>query len=182
MPQFRRLGGTSIAALAACSALALSACGSDDKKDSSKADQPAKTTAKNTEDVAQTTTTPAPDPHAADDLRTAGSSYNTAFDKFKLRIGVDTKANDLDAAKADAAQFRTSVFEYDAAVRKIGVPTDAQASASVLLGKSRTVIADLDAISQAGGIPDYNRIINRFYGDNKELIDANNSLLAEIEK
>ena len=176
--ELRRIG----LVLLACLTLALGACGGDDDDGDSGSDEPAKTQAETTEQPTETTAGSAEqDANASDELLELGSTYNTAFSKFKTRLEADIKADDLEAAKADAAQFRTAVFEYDAGVREIQVGTENQALASTLLGKSRTVIADLDAMSGAENVSSFGRLLPRVFSDNKELIDGNNELATALK-
>ena len=165
--------------LLACLSLALAACGGDGDKKDSGSGEPAKTQAETTEQTAPVAAEA--DADAGAKLLQLGSTYNSAFNKFKTRLETDIKANDLEAAKADAAQFRTAVFEYDAGLREIEVGTDNQPEATTVLGKSRTVITDLDALSGAENVSSFGRLLQRVFADNKELIDANNELATALK-
>jgi hypothetical protein len=79
--------------------------------------------------------------------------------------------------KADVAQFRDAVFNFDAAVRKIAPPDAARSDYNALLEAARTTIAGLDAIAQAPGFAEVSRLLStRVAPDSRTLVAAEKKL------
>ena len=123
------------------------------------ASAPAQTTA-----TAPATTTPA---SGGADTSAARAGYavqlsklRTARDSFKTRVLADLRARNLSATTGDFGRYRDALFNFDAAVRKLGVPDAAGDAVNALLEADRTEIADLDAISSASNFAEISRILS----------------------
>jgi hypothetical protein len=153
-------------------ALAVTACGSSAPQ---KKSIPPSTTAASSTSVAQ-----ASSDSAQLQLESAAGDFNTAWTSFQQRVSTDSQNNDLTLGQGDASSFRTAVFNYDAAVRKISFPSAVIADVYSLEGDDRTAVADLDAASQASGVDAWNQAIDRLSTDIKAVIDANNKVDGEL--
>lgn len=106
-------------------------------------------------------------------LEIAARQYNAGAHRFVSRVQADAGARNLGAVKADAADYRDVVFNFDATVRKI-TPTDsARSEYNALLDASRTTIADLDAIGSAPTAAEFGRLFRSHVApDTQRLISA----------
>jgi hypothetical protein len=101
---------------------------------------------------------------------------------FLSREKADARANNLDALKGDAAQYRTVIFNFDGAIRKIQMPASVQTDLNTVLDANKTLISDLDAI---GGVPnstEFNRFVHRVNSDYNALAVASDKVSGELRQ
>ncbi len=109
-------------------------------------------------------------------LETAAATYDAGAATFNSRANADVGAGNFSAFKTDVASFRTALFNFDAAVRRITfLPAD-QHLANALLAADRTELADLDAIGSAGSEAQAINLYNRALADNQAVIAAERAL------
>jgi hypothetical protein len=101
---------------------------------------------------------------------------------FLSRERADARAGNIQALKGDAAQYRTVVFNFDAAVRKIQMPDSVKPDVNAVLDASKTLIADLDAIGEVSGVSEFNRFVDRANADYRALARVSNKVSAELRK
>jgi hypothetical protein len=113
-------------------------------------------------------------------LANAAHAYNTGAAAFNLAVRTDARARNLPAFKSDMAAFRNTLFQFDAAVRKIPFSASAQPLANALHSADRTEIADLDAIRSATSSSEALRLYAQVVKDNPAVIQAQQKLDAAL--
>lgn len=101
---------------------------------------------------------------------------------FLSRERADARAGNLQALKGDAAQYRTVIFNFDAAVRKIQMPDSVKVDVNGVLDANKTLIADLDAIGEVTGVPEFNRFVDRANADYRALATVSNKVSSELRQ
>jgi Flp pilus assembly protein TadD len=123
-----------------------------------------------------TTTAPSAPSTIRGQLSEAAAIYNAGAATFNTRSKVDAKAGNLQAFKADVAQFRAALFEFDAAVRAINFPHVDQQLAKAQFAADRYELADLDAIFRTASGTGTVRLYKRAIADNRAVISAEQAL------
>lgn len=113
-------------------------------------------------------------------LAEAARAYNQGAAAFNLAVRTDARAGNLPAFKSDVAAFRTVLFQFDAAVRKIRFSASVQSLVTALQSADRTEIADLDAIRSATSSSEALRLYARMVKDNPAVIEAQHKLNAAL--
>jgi hypothetical protein len=155
-------------------ALAATGCGGggSKKKSSSTASQPA-------------TTTPAPTAsaqQAKQEFQAALLTETAGRAKFLARERTDARAANTAALKGDAAEYRTVVFDFDGAIRKIQLPDSVKADLNAVLDANKTLISDLDAIGETTTVSEFNRFVDRVNADYRARRAASDKVNAELEQ
>ena len=105
---------------------------------------------------------------------------NAARNTFTSRADPDARAGNIAAFQGDAAQYRTAVFNFDGAIRKIQFPSTLQADVNSVLDANKTLIADLDAVGSAKTLSEVNRLNGRANSDFLALKSVGNKLYREL--
>ncbi len=157
-----------IAALLACLALGLAACGDDDNDEPAKDDTTEQTT---------TSTTPQRDPAAKLEMQRAVTAYNAGYREFRARI---ERTSNLDALKAAIADYRTVIFEFDKDLRAIDFDDSLVPQVNSILESNRNLIAQLDEMRNAGDFDEVIAEFEAFQKDRTPTINAVNRLLDQL--
>jgi hypothetical protein len=157
------------AALFACLALGLPACGDDDK------DEPAN---EDTTEQTTTSTTPQRDPATKLEMQRAVTAYNAGYREF--RAGIRMTGGDLDRLKAEIADYRTVIFEFDEDLRAITFDDSLVPQVNAILESNRDLIAQLDGMAKAGTFDEVIAEFEAFQKDREPTIDAVNALLRRL--
>ena len=158
-----------IAALLACLALGLAACGGDDN------DEPAK---EDTTEQATTSTAPQDDPAAKLEMQRAVTGYNAGYREF--RVGIREAGGDLDRLKAAIADYRTVIYEFDKDLRAITFDDSLVPQVNSILESNRDLIAQLDEMRNAGDFDEVIAEFQAFQRDRTPTINAVNRLLGQL--
>jgi hypothetical protein len=155
-------------------AVAATGCGggSAKKKSSSTASAPSTSTSASTVSVQQ----------ARQAYQAAVVTEEAARAAFLKRERADARAGNLAALKGDSAKYRTVVFNFDAAVRKIQMPDSVKTDVNSVLDANKTLIADLDAIGDVPNVSEFNRFVDRANADYRALAKVSNKLSAELRQ
>src|SRR5205823_2144596 len=113
-------------------ALALAGCGGKSSSSSSKS-----TTVKPAAPSASSS--PAAIKAANQQFQSEVTVVNAARNTFTSRADPDARAGNIAAFQGDAAQYRTAVFNFDGAIRKIQFPSTLQADVNSVLDANKTL-------------------------------------------
>ncbi|HEX8645945.1 MAG TPA: hypothetical protein VF715_03525 [Thermoleophilaceae bacterium] len=164
-----------LAALAAAATLAtgLGACGGDDDKK----DEPA---AKQTtsEDSSSEARDARADSVAKTQLQAAIGDYNDGYEKFFAEL--KKASGDLDELKATIADYRTVIYDFDAALRRIEFRDDLVPQVNAILENNRGLISQLDAIGEAESFKDAQALYEEFLKDRTPQVKAINRLKDQL--
>jgi hypothetical protein len=151
----------SICIVALVPALAVAACGGDGDE----------------------TTTEAPDSGVTEELTrqfdAAGHDLNSAIETYNTRSTQDVQRENLAALQADTRALRDAVFEFDQTVRDLPFPSSLEEEVNTVLDANGTVIADLDAVGEAGSGPEALDLLQRFRDDKAKQFDPAHQRLTD---
>jgi hypothetical protein len=120
------------------------------------------------------------DPDAKSKLQELGGDFNAGQKTFLKRVAADAKAVNLSAVKADVSQFRDTLFDFDAEVRKIEFPDAIATDVNKMLEGNRTMIAELDGMGEASDFTEFSPLFKRFLKDKGEAIAAINNVIHKL--
>ena len=161
---------TALTTISACLVIGFAGCGGDDGKD-----EPATT---GTTDQATTQTTPQRDPAVKREMGLAIGGYNRGYRKFRAAIAQNSGS--LDRLKADIAEYRTVIFEFDKELRAIDFDDSLVPQVNSILESNRRLIAQLDAMADARSFDAVTSQFEEFQKDRTPTIDAVNGLMRQL--